>query len=144
MTRSQRSAWLIQAKIQATRLLYTGKLKVEEFLGKVPRYAILSHTWHEEEVTLQDMQGDPPVNKKGFSKIQMSCYLAQIRSYDYIWVDTCCIDKTSSAELSEAINSMYRWYSEADIGYAYLANISSTRRADDQAKQNSNHTKSMV
>jgi hypothetical protein len=41
----------------------------------------------------------------------------------YIWIDTCCIDKSSSAELSEAINSMYRWYEESEVCYAYLEDV---------------------
>ena len=40
-------------------------------------------------------------------------------------VDTCCIDKSSSAELTESINSMYRWYQEAAICYAYLFDVQS-------------------
>lgn len=44
---------------------------------------------------------------KKFSKIYMTCLQALRDGLDYVWVDTCCIDKSSSAELSEAINSMY-------------------------------------
>ena len=43
--------------------------------------------------------------------------------WDWIWIDTCCIDKRSSAELSEAINSMYLWYREAQVCYAYLSDV---------------------
>lgn len=41
-----------------------------------------------------------------------------------MWVDTCCIDKSSSAELSEAINSMFAWYRNAKICYVFLADTS--------------------
>ena len=56
-------------------------------------------------------------------KIQFSCAQAAKDGYGYIWVDTCCIDKSSSAELSEAINSMYKWYQNAEKCYAYLADV---------------------
>jgi len=62
---------------------------------------------------------------KGYDKVKNSCSVARENGYDYIWIDACCIDKSSSAELSEAINSMYRWYQEAEVCYAYLADISS-------------------
>ncbi|KAI1145569.1 heterokaryon incompatibility protein-domain-containing protein [Nemania diffusa] len=63
------------------------------------------------------------INKKGYKKAINCCLIARANGFDYVWIDTCCIDKTSSAELSEAINSMYRWYEEADICYAYLADV---------------------
>lgn len=61
--------------------------------------------------------------KKGYGKIQAACWLARNKGLSYLWVDTCCIDKTSSSELTEAINSMYRWYKEAEICFAFLADI---------------------
>jgi hypothetical protein len=91
------------------RLLHTGTLKLDEFGGKqVPRYAILSHTWGAEEVTLQDMKTDEGTELVGYGKVKNACSVAAADDFDYIWIDTCCIDKTSSAELSEALNSMYR------------------------------------
>jgi len=81
----------------------------EEFIGRgKPKYAILSHTWEEEEVSFTAMS-DPSRNyKKGYRKIEMTCRMASEAGLGYAWVDTCCIDKSSSAELTEAINSMYR------------------------------------
>ncbi|EIT83215.1 ankyrin 2,3/unc44 [Aspergillus oryzae 3.042] len=113
------------------RLLHTLTFETRTFPdGETPPYAILSHTWEEEEVTyadLQDLQGTHATEKKGFEKIRSSCYTANTNGFDYIWIDTCCIDKTSrNADLTEivgAINSMYRWYGEATICYAYLADI---------------------
>ncbi|KAI1734379.1 HET-domain-containing protein [Xylaria scruposa] len=87
-------------------------------------YVILSHTWEEEEVTFQDFQNlDVARTKKGFSKIEKTCRLARKSKMKWAWVDTCCIDKTSSAELSEAINSMYRYYQNATVCYAYLSDL---------------------
>lgn len=104
----------------------SGSFNIEDFTDyNTPPYAILSHTWEQEEVTLQDMQGNGAKNKKGFDKIRESCALALASGFNYVWIDTCCIDKASSAELSEAINSMYRWYEEAEICYAYLSDVPS-------------------
>src|SRR4051812_49079821 len=108
------------------RLLRTSTLEVVEFSDEnVPPYAILSHTWGGEEVTLQEMRGTPSKGKEGYEKIKTCCSVARANGFEYAWVDTCCIDKTSSAELSEAINSMYRWYQEADVCYGFLADVPS-------------------
>ncbi|KAM5546156.1 hypothetical protein V8D89_000282 [Ganoderma adspersum] len=56
-------------------------------------------------------------------KIREACRVAREKGYRYIWIDSCCIDKSSSSELSEAINSMYKWYGLADVCYAYLADV---------------------
>ncbi|KAF5591842.1 ankyrin repeat-containing protein [Fusarium pseudocircinatum] len=90
----------------------------------VPDYAILSHTWEQEEVLFHDMGRDSAQLKKGYAKLESCCRVARENGFEYIWDDTCCIDKTSSAELSEAINSMYRYYQEASICYVYLTDIS--------------------
>lgn len=106
------------------RLLNTESMRLEEFHGSnIPPYAILSHTWGKEEVSFQDLVvGDSP-KLRGCKKIIGCRNQAISDGYRYIWVDTCCIDKTSSAELSEAINSMFRWYREAEVCYAYLADV---------------------
>ncbi|KAL2063784.1 hypothetical protein VTL71DRAFT_5589 [Oculimacula yallundae] len=68
-------------------------------------YAILSHTWGEDEITLLDMSTPMEAEKKaGFIKLKRCCMKAAEDGYSYVWIYTCCIDKTSSAELSEAIN----------------------------------------
>ncbi|KAI1279861.1 heterokaryon incompatibility protein-domain-containing protein [Xylaria sp. FL0933] len=88
-------------------------------------YAILSHTWEEEEeVSFQDFHDtEARVKKNGFKKIKAVCELARLGGFKWCWVDTCCIDKTSSAELSEAINSMFRWYKESAVCFAYLGDL---------------------
>lgn len=106
------------------RLLNAKTLELCCFGEKPPLYAILSHTWEEEEVTFQDIQHLEAASRlKGYAKIQGCCRQALIHGYNWVWIDTCCIDKTSSSELSEAINSMYKWYQESSICYAYLADI---------------------
>jgi hypothetical protein len=113
------------------RLLNTESYKLENFSGpKIPSYAILSHTWGDGEVLFQDMVAGRGFAKSGWNKITGACKTAR-RSrppYRYIWIDTCCIDKTSSAELSEAINSMYRWYQGAAVCYAYLEDVKDWRQ----------------
>ncbi|KAI2631413.1 HET-domain-containing protein [Hypomontagnella submonticulosa] len=85
-------------------------------------YAILSHTWEDEEVSIQDFQyRDRREKMKGFDKIKWTCRLALEHGLRYAWVDTCCIDKTSSAELSEAINSMFMWYMTSAVCIVYLS-----------------------
>ncbi|KAI0199480.1 hypothetical protein F4808DRAFT_461801 [Astrocystis sublimbata] len=136
------------------RLLKTDDLDAPEFVEffeeSVPKYAILSHTWGKEEVTLQEFQGleqrlpTIPTDvtttattikaKKGFLKIRKAATLAAEHGYRFIWVDTCCIDKTSSAELSEAINSMFQWYKRASICYAYLEDVKRSTKTDDWAR----------
>ena len=108
-------------------LLNVDTLKLETFYDShVPNYAILSHTWSKEEVTFSDMQ-DPSSQRTtglaGFEKIFRTCEQGKTDGYQYVWIDTCCIDKSSSAELSEAINSMFRWYRDAHVCYAYLADV---------------------
>lgn len=111
------------------RLLNTKKHTLEHFLGDArPPYAILSHTWGEGEILYEDIgtegwKSDTRDGKAGASKVIGSCIQATTDGYDYIWIDTCCIDKSSSAELSEAINSMFQWYEESDVCYAYLADV---------------------
>ena len=107
------------------RLLNVNSLELEEFIGdSAPKYAILSHTWTTEEVTFQDWTNRATrQKKKGYSKILGACRQARVDLLQYIWVDTNCIDKSSSAELSEAINSMYPWYSNSAICYGYLVDV---------------------
>jgi hypothetical protein len=106
------------------RLLDTSSLELKEFWdNEIPLYAILSHTWETEEVSFQDMQSGRATSKAGYAKISSSCKQATLDGLKYIWIDTCCIDKSSSAELTEAINSMYRWYQNAQACYAYLSDV---------------------
>ncbi len=90
------------------RLINAETLQLQEFLGKIPPYAILSHTWGEGEVTFQQWSNRNEAQKRaGYAKIDGSCRRAVKNKIGYVWVDTNCIDKTSSSELTEAINSMY-------------------------------------
>jgi ankyrin repeat protein len=102
---------------------------VERSDSDIPPYAILSHTWgrDEDEVTFKDWNDGIAKSKSGYKKIQSCGEQAAKDDLEYFWIDTLCIDKSSSAELSEAINSMYLWYEAADICYAYLDDVPSKK-----------------
>jgi hypothetical protein len=105
------------------RLINCETMKLEFFdNSEAPPYAILSHTWENEEVSFEDFHDEEKrENKKGWQKIAAICLMAQINGLSHAWVDCCCIDKRSSAELSEAINSMFVWYGLSAECYAYLS-----------------------
>lgn len=119
------------------RLINAHSLRLEEFWDqRVEKYAILSHRWEDGEVSFQDMQKPAMASTmKGFAKIQKSCERAVIDGCQYVWVDTCCINKDSSSELSEAVNSMYRWYKASAVCYAYLSDVDANSLNDDRAEQ---------
>jgi hypothetical protein len=105
-------------------LINTRTLQLEEFYpSQAPPYAILSHTWDAGEVLFRDISSPSATGKKGYSKITQTCRLAREQKLDYAWIDTCCIDKSSSAELTESINSMFKWYQKAEVCYAFLEDL---------------------
>jgi hypothetical protein len=103
-----------------------GTFGLTEFGGtNIPPYAILSHTWGEGEVLFRDIVDGTGKDKPGYCKLTFCGKQAANDGLQYFWVDTCCIDKSSSLELSEAINSMFDWYRNASKCYAYLFDVSS-------------------
>ena len=100
----------------------------KEFIGNdiIPPYAILSHTWgeDEDEVTFKDMETGTGRGKAGYRKIQFCGERATKDGLQYFWIDTCCINRSNNVELSEAINSMFRWYRNSAKCYVYLSDIS--------------------
>ena len=139
------------------RLLNIHTLELREFFGvKIPSYAILSHRWGEDEVSYQifskrhkEKHQDYLRNSTGYQKILDFCKHIDEHKNDYpsldpyhpqptpgpavewVWIDTCCIDKSSSAELTEAINSMFSWYQNARICVVYLADASDLEDFDE-------------
>ncbi|KAI0377247.1 HET-domain-containing protein [Hypomontagnella monticulosa] len=106
------------------RLLNCRTMQMEEFFDShIPKYAILSHTWGEKEVSYQAFVSRSLTEGPGYEKIEGFCSLAAGLGYEWAWVDTCCIDKSSSAELSEAINSMFHWYRSSDLCIIYLSDV---------------------
>jgi hypothetical protein len=105
------------------RLLNVHTLNLEFFQeneGPLGGYTILSHAWAEEEVSFKDLTDGNALHLRGYQKIMGCCELSKREGFDYTWIDTCCINKDSSAELSEAINSMFKWYYTSRVCYAYL------------------------
>ncbi|KAI6107115.1 heterokaryon incompatibility protein-domain-containing protein [Pisolithus croceorrhizus] len=105
----------------------------DEELAKI-KYGILSHCWgnRKEEVQYKEMDalirmGGPSRKKlrqrSGYHKILRSCEQAWKDGLAWLWVDTCCINKESSAELSEALNSMFRWYEDSERCYVFLHDL---------------------
>lgn len=114
------------------RLLNVHARQLEDITGNPPSYAIPSHTWTSEEVSFQDYgsitrqgqgrektgtEANRLAKGKGCAKIEGLCAQAVRDGYKHAWTDTCCIDKSSSAEQSEAINSTYAWYRSAQKCY---------------------------
>jgi hypothetical protein len=106
------------------RLLNVNTMNLEEYFGaQIPKYAILSHCWGEGEVTFQDMNSSKWQHMPGARKTNYASSQCRRDGLEHLWIDTFCIDKSSSAELSEAINSMYSWYEKSEICYAYLEDL---------------------
>ena len=124
------------------RLLDTTTFELKDFIGSnIPKYAILSHTWDNDEILFEDLAHPTHIGgamnswmgkttsingwrrKKAFIKLNGFCRKAQTDGFKWCWIDTCCINKSSSAELSEAINSMYLWYKSSQACYVYLADV---------------------
>lgn len=107
------------------RLLDVNTLQLSSFDGQLPKYAIASHRWTDEETSFDEFKRGRNTDKAGYNKVVQFCTFVQKyhRDIEWLWIDTCCIDKKSSSELSESINSMFRWYAEADLCFAYLQDV---------------------
>jgi hypothetical protein len=112
------------------RLLYfdsSGRLTSADFSRKtIPPYAILSHTWGDDEFLFEDLANGTGKSKAGYEKILFCREQAARDHLQYFWVDTCCIDKWNLRELSNAINSMFQWYKNAATCYAFLLDVSTS------------------
>jgi hypothetical protein len=118
------------------RLIRCESLRLEEYVQHwTPPYAIFSHTWGIDEVSFEDMISGRGMEKAGYQKIRHGVEQAGRDGLEYFWMDTCCINKTSSAEVTEAINSMYRWYQEAAVCYAYLADVQATAASNPEFRK---------
>ncbi|KAF1829888.1 HET-domain-containing protein [Decorospora gaudefroyi] len=112
------------------RLLYfdsSRRLTSADFSRKpIPPYAILSHTWGDDEFLFEDLVNGTGESKAGYKKIRFCGEQTARDSLQYFWLDTCCIDKWKISELSHAINSMFRWYKNAAKCYAFLSDVSTS------------------
>ena len=112
------------------RLLKAETKELVQFLpNQIPPYAILSHTWSsdpDEEVLFSDIGKEEAEQKPAYQqKVIPVCKKTLKRGIEYVWIDTCCIDKSSSAELQEAVNSMFKWYMHSSICFVYLEDVPS-------------------
>jgi hypothetical protein len=112
-----------------------GTFSLVEYIHVPPPYAILSHTWgsDETEVTFRDIESGKGKSKPGYQKLIFCAQQAAKDGLQFFWIDACCVNKTSSAELSEAMNSIFKWYREAQKCYAILYDVSSSFENDIQA-----------
>lgn len=109
------------------RLIDTSKLTFQEFENpNSPRYAIVSHRWGQDEISHQDFLDRRRRDTYGWTKIVKACEIARSHELGWLWIDTCCIDKKSSAELTESINSMYRWYYNSHDCFVLLPDVDLT------------------
>jgi hypothetical protein len=99
----------------------------EFFEDNIPEYAILSHRWGAEEITIKDLTDSTSKYKATYGKIRFCGKQARRDGLQYFWVDTCCIDKSNAVEYQHAINSMFRWYRDATKCYVYLSDVSFSR-----------------
>ncbi|KAF2805673.1 HET-domain-containing protein, partial [Mytilinidion resinicola] len=112
----------------AMRLLNVDTLRLEFFhsADEAPPYAILSHRWEDDEPA--SIRSHPHLRRAlskeiGWYKVEGACWAMKHLDMTYVWIDTLCIDKSSSAELSESINSMFSWYQKATLCFAYLSDL---------------------
>ncbi|KAI0157322.1 HET-domain-containing protein [Xylariaceae sp. FL1272] len=111
------------------RFIDTTTLEFREIfdLNGSNKYAILSHRWTygSDEISYADVLSmDSKVKAKpSYAKLTGACPLARELGYELLWIDTCCINRTDSVELGEAINSMYRWYSKSSVCIVYLQDV---------------------
>ncbi|KAK5717379.1 hypothetical protein LTR15_009273 [Elasticomyces elasticus] len=114
-----------QQQSQPLRLIDVRTLRLRRINDQALPYAILSHTWGEDEISLQEWDSGTPAAKlrEGYSKIVDACRQAKRDRYRWLWADSVCIDKTNSSEMAESIQCMYAWYHNAEICYALLSDV---------------------
>ncbi|KAI5990192.1 hypothetical protein EDD15DRAFT_1185981 [Pisolithus albus] len=103
--------------------------EINNVISEYFEFAMLSHRWGSREPLLRDVQGKSIYNLSstdGAAKLQKFCIIAFRRNFQWAWSDTCCIDKDSSAELQEAIGSMFSWYRWSSLTIVHLSGVSDT------------------
>ncbi|USW54893.1 Putative heterokaryon incompatibility [Septoria linicola] len=123
------------------RLINIHTVQFQEFADdERPPYAIASHRWGEEETSYKSFLNEWGAASFGRNKVQNFAKLIEQLNIaedsnralsdlglrlrcSWLWIDTACINGEDSAELSESINSMFRWYGSAAVCYAYLGDV---------------------
>jgi Heterokaryon incompatibility protein (HET) len=120
------------------RLINTEEYQIHDFFDtlSIPRYAILSHCWAADEVCFRDLR-DPSLasEKLGLQKVKEFCLRAGYLGFQWLWIDTACVDRSSSAELSEAINSMFSWFRQSQACIVYLGDVEYVEDIEEQEKK---------
>jgi ankyrin repeat domain-containing protein 50 len=109
------------------RLLNVHTLEFSDYSEDVPKYAVASHRWKARtEATIKDVRNKRKTDKDGYRKVEgFAKYVREhVCHVEWLWIDTCCVNQDSSQEVTEAVNSMFRWYSNAEVCLAYLADVS--------------------
>lgn len=120
------------------RLVFDGNISlIKDLSENIPPYAILSHTWGDDdnEVKFAELGTVNGQEKSGYKKIEFCVKQAGKDGFQHSWVDTCCINKASLSELSEAITSTYRWYARSQVCYAYLSDVLIDPHRDEPSQQ---------
>jgi hypothetical protein len=108
------------------RLLNVHTLEFSTYYGNARKYVVASHRWTaDNEATIGDVKNGCSKDKSGYKKVEgFAKYVREHICYvDWLWIDTCCVNQDSDREVSEAVNSMFRWYSQAELCLAYLADV---------------------
>jgi ankyrin repeat domain-containing protein 50 len=116
------------------RLFHIRTRAFHQFYTNIPPYVIASHRWRAgEETSYQDVQKQRNRHKEGYQKLQgfVEYIIKHMPDVEWLWIDTCCINQRDAAELSEAVNSMFKWYQEALVCLAYLSDVSCTENEDE-------------
>ena len=116
------------------RLLNVSTLEFCEYPCDVPKYVVASHRWKAgTEATIKDIKTKWNKDKKGYQKVEgFAKYVREnIRHVEWLWIDTCCVNQDSSQEVTEAVNSMFRWYADAEVCLAYLVDVSDAENDHD-------------
>ncbi|KIJ66015.1 hypothetical protein HYDPIDRAFT_27217 [Hydnomerulius pinastri MD-312] len=102
------------------------QLVVNDIIQGIVRYAMFSHRWDAGgEPTFRDISRGKRSNVAGYAKLSQFCKTAKALGYKLAWSDTCCIDKGNTAELSEAVQAMYKWYIHCHVCIVHLAGSNS-------------------
>ena len=115
------------------RLLNVRSLEFKDFHRDVPKYVTTSHRWSAgNEAMISDIKSMHNTDKSGYKKVEgfARCVREHIGYVDWLWIDTCCVNQNSSQEVNEAVNSMFRWYSDAEVCLAYLADVGDAKGMD--------------
>ena len=112
------------------RLINVHTLEFSEYSEDVPKYAIASHRWKAgAEATIKDIRNKRNTHKDGYVKV--GGFAKYVREHfcgvEWLWIDTCCVNQDSSQEVTKAVNSMFRWYSNAEVCLAYLADVTNEK-----------------